>query len=85
MQVLAYLMGRPVWASPALPGAVHDVTAARTVGLIDTLTGVGVMTFADNGYKERAADPPPFKGHRPWLSRAQKDVQPLPRPHPGNR
>jgi len=28
-------VGRPVWASPALPGAVHDLTAARTHGIIE--------------------------------------------------
>jgi hypothetical protein len=30
VQVLADPAGRLVWASPALPGAVHDLTAART-------------------------------------------------------
>ncbi|WP_435874876.1 transposase family protein [Nonomuraea dietziae] len=42
--------GRRLWASPALPGAVHDVSAARAVGLIDALTVAGVKTFADKGY-----------------------------------
>ncbi len=39
VQVLADAAGRLVWASPALPGAVHDLTAARTHGLIDALPG----------------------------------------------
>jgi hypothetical protein len=47
VQVLADAAGRLVWASPALPGAVHDLTAARTHGLIEALTSGGVMTFAD--------------------------------------
>ncbi|ETK33066.1 transposase IS493 [Microbispora sp. ATCC PTA-5024] len=51
VQVLGDPAGRLVWASPALPGAVHDLTAARTVGLIDALTGADVMTFADKGYQ----------------------------------
>ncbi|GLW22828.1 hypothetical protein Mame01_28710 [Microbispora amethystogenes] len=38
VQVLADPAGRLVWASPALPGAVHDLTAARTVGLINAPT-----------------------------------------------
>ena len=70
-------MGRLVWASPALPGAVHDVTAARTVGLIDVLTRAGVKTFADKGYQGAGGTVRrPFKRHRhrPWLSRVQRDV-----------
>jgi hypothetical protein len=35
VQVLADPLGRLVWASPALPGAVHDVRAAREHGIID--------------------------------------------------
>ncbi|GAA3115730.1 hypothetical protein GCM10010466_03520 [Planomonospora alba] len=38
---LADPAGRLVWASPALPGAVHDLTAARRAGLVDALTGAG--------------------------------------------
>jgi hypothetical protein len=58
VQLLTDPVGRLVWASPALPGAVHDITAARTVGLIDALTGAGVKTFADktsDGRKSQAA------------------------------
>jgi hypothetical protein len=51
VQVIADPAGRLVWASPALPGAVHDLTAARTVGLIDALTTADVLTFADRGYQ----------------------------------
>lgn len=77
VQVLADPAGRLVWASPALPGAVHDLTAARHHGLIDALTSANIMTFADKGYQ--GADRPirtPFKRHhrRPRLSRRQKAV-----------
>ncbi|WP_347876999.1 transposase family protein [Micromonospora sp. KC606] len=47
VQVVADPAGRLVWVSPALPGAVHDLTAERTVGLVDALTSGNVMTFAD--------------------------------------
>lgn len=47
VQVLADSAGRLVWASPALPGAVHDLSAARTHALIDALTDARVMTVAD--------------------------------------
>jgi hypothetical protein len=77
VQVLGDPAGRLVWASPALPGAVHDLTAARTVGLIDALTGADVMTFADKGYQGAGGTiRTPFKRHRhrPRLSRSQKAV-----------
>jgi hypothetical protein len=35
VRVIADPAGRLVWASPALPGAVRDLTAARTHGLLD--------------------------------------------------
>ncbi len=57
--------------------AVHDLTAARTVGLIDALTGIGVKTFADKGYQGAGGTiRTPFKRyrHRPLLSRGQLDV-----------
>jgi hypothetical protein len=77
VQVLADPAGRLVWASPALPGSTHDLTAARTAGLIDALTTAKVMVFADKGYQGAAGTiRTPFKRHRhrPRLSRAQKDV-----------
>ncbi|GII54833.1 hypothetical protein Pth03_32220 [Planotetraspora thailandica] len=77
VQVVADPVGRLVWASPALPGGTHDLTAARTVGLIDALTSGNVKTFADKGYQGAGGTIRiPFKRHRhrPWLSRAQKEV-----------
>ena len=38
VQVLTDPFGQLIWASPALPGAVHDIKAARTHGIIDALT-----------------------------------------------
>ncbi|TYB62863.1 transposase family protein, partial [Microbispora tritici] len=76
VQVLADPAGRLVWASPALPGAVHDLSAAWIVGLIDALTANGVLTFADKGYQGAGGTVrTPFKRHwhRPRLSRGQKD------------
>jgi hypothetical protein len=37
VQVLTDPSGRLLWASPALPGAVHDIRAAREHGIIDAL------------------------------------------------
>jgi hypothetical protein len=77
VQVLADAAGRLVWASPALPGATHDLTAARDHGLIDALSSANVMTFADKGYQGAGGRVfTPFKRHkqRPPLSRRQKEV-----------
>lgn len=50
VQVIDDAVGRLVWASPAMPGSVRDLTAARTHGIINALSRADVMTFADSGY-----------------------------------
>ncbi len=50
-QVLAEPFGQLLWASAALPGAVHDIKAARTHGIIDALTHAGIHRWADKGYR----------------------------------
>ncbi len=77
VQVLADPAGRLIWASPALPGAAHDLTAARAVGLLDMLASDNVATFADKGYQGAGGTiRTPFKRHatRPRLSQGQKAV-----------
>lgn len=77
VQVIADPAGRLIWASAALPGSVHDLTAARTHAIIDALTSVNVMTFADKAYQgARGSIRTPFNRHRyrPKLSRWQKKV-----------
>src|SRR5690606_10526100 len=77
VQVLADPRGNLVWASPALPGAVHDLNAARTHHLTQALTDNQVMTFADKGYQGAGGSiRTPFKRrrHRPPLSVRQREV-----------
>jgi hypothetical protein len=77
VQVIADAAGRLIWASAALPGSVHDLTAARTHAIIDALTSANVTTFADKAYQgARGSIRTPFKRHRfrPKLSRWQKKV-----------
>jgi hypothetical protein len=77
VQVIADPAGRLIWASPALPGAAHDLTAARTHAVIEALTSAKVMTFADKAYQgARGSIRTPFKRHRyrPKLSAWQKKV-----------
>jgi hypothetical protein len=57
VQVLADPSGGLVWASPTLPGAVHDLTAARTPRLVQALTEAGVMVLADKGYQGAGGTP----------------------------
>jgi hypothetical protein len=80
VQVLADPAGRLIWASAALPGARHDMGAAREHGLIDALHAADVRVIADNGYRgsgfavpqrRRPADP---ETGRRRLSRNQREV-----------
>jgi hypothetical protein len=80
VQVLADPAGRLIWASAALPGARHDMGAAREHGLIDALHTAEVRVIADNGYRgsgfavpqrRRPADP---EIGRRRLSRNQREV-----------
>lgn len=49
VQLLADPKGRFLWASPALPEAVHDVRAACEHGIVDALAEAGITCWADKG------------------------------------
>ncbi|MFF5161362.1 IS5 family transposase [Streptomyces sp. NPDC000348] len=51
VQILADPFGRLLWASPPLPGAVHDIRAAREHGIVDALAEAGIPCWADKGYR----------------------------------
>jgi hypothetical protein len=75
VQVLAGPSGQLLWASPALPGAVHDVRAAREHGIIGALAGVGIECWADKGYRGAGGTVRiPYWGRRETLSTGQKAV-----------
>ncbi|GAA1144829.1 transposase family protein [Streptomyces javensis] len=65
VQVLTDPFGRLRWASPALPGSTHDLTAARQHGIIDALVDAGLSCWADKAY-QGAGGPVrvPFRGRR---------------------
>jgi hypothetical protein len=51
VQVIADPTGRPVWISPPLPGARHDMGAAREHGIIGAITHAEVPAVADTAYQ----------------------------------
>lgn len=74
-QVLADPAGRLLWVSPALPGSVHDLTAARTHGIVDALAAADIPCWADKAY--RGAGGPirvPYRGKWHNLSPGQQAV-----------
>src|SRR5512140_2010309 len=50
LQVIASPDGQILWVSGPLPGAVHDLTAARIWGIVRELAASGLVTLADKGY-----------------------------------
>jgi DDE superfamily endonuclease/Helix-turn-helix of DDE superfamily endonuclease len=50
LQVIASPEGEIVWVSGPLPGAVHDLTAARFWGIVRELAACGLIVLADKGY-----------------------------------
>ena len=59
LQVIASPDGDIVWVSGPLPGAVHDLTAARIRGIIAELAACGLVVLGDKGYlgQEHIRDP----------------------------
>jgi hypothetical protein len=83
VQVIADPAGRLIWVSPALPGARHDIAAARDHGLLDALSTGQIRVLADRGYQgagpavtvpQRPRRKDPGTGTYRPLSQNQKDV-----------
>jgi DDE superfamily endonuclease/Helix-turn-helix of DDE superfamily endonuclease len=50
LQVIASPDGDILWVSGPLPGAIHDLTAARIWGILRELAASGLVVLADKGY-----------------------------------
>lgn len=75
VQVLADPLGRLLWASPAKPGAVHDIRAAREHGIITALTSAGIACWADKGYQGAGGTVRvPFRGRWETLSTNKQEA-----------
>jgi hypothetical protein len=56
LQAISAPDGEILWVSGPLPGAAHDLTAARIWGIVGELAAAGLITLADKGY-HGAGDP----------------------------
>ncbi|WP_306320353.1 MULTISPECIES: IS5 family transposase [unclassified Streptomyces] len=75
VQVVSDPLGRLLWASPALPGAVHDVRAAREHGIVDALAAADVAAWADKAYRGAGGTVrTPYWGKWETLSAGQQAV-----------
>ena len=50
LQVISSPDGEILWVSGPLPGATHDLTAARIWGIVRELEAAGLITLADKAY-----------------------------------
>ncbi len=67
LQVIASPHGDIVWVSGPLPGAVHDLTAARIWGIVRELAACGLVVLGDKGYLgEDCIRTPPKRCSPPW-------------------
>ena len=72
LQVIATPDGDIVWVSGPLPGAVHDLTAARIWGILRELAAAGLVVLADKGYQGSTHAKIPYKGRN--KPQSQKDA-----------
>lgn len=76
VQILTDPFGRLLWASPALPGSTHDLTAARQHEIIEALTKAS-SDVGQTRLTKASADP-----LRTVSRVAPKAVEALPQHHP---
>jgi hypothetical protein len=62
LQVIADPDGDIVWVSGPLPGAVHDLTAARIWGIVRALAASGLVVLGDQGYLGEDDIRTPYRG-----------------------
>jgi hypothetical protein len=72
LQVIASPDGDIVWVSGPLPGAVHDLTAARIRGIIAELAACGLLALGDKGCLGEEHIRTPYRGRNKPAS--QKDA-----------
>jgi hypothetical protein len=78
LPVIAAPGGEIVWVSGPLPGAVHDLNAARIWGIVRELAASGLIVLADKGY-HGAGDSRPHPLPGPEQAGITPGRQPCPR------
>ena len=68
LQVISAPDGEILWVSGPLPGAVHDLTAARIWGIIRELEAAGLIVLADGQDQPGGGRVPGPKVAQSWLS-----------------
>ena len=77
LQVIASPHGDIVWVSGPLPGAVHDLTAARIWGIIRELAACGLVVLGDKGYLGEDDIRTPYRGrNKPASQRTPTGLMP---------
>jgi hypothetical protein len=71
LQVIASPGGGIVWVSGPLPGAVHDLTAARIWGITAQLAACGLVVLGDKGYLGEDDIRTPYRGRNKPTSQKQ--------------
>jgi hypothetical protein len=75
VQVIADPAGRLLWASAALPGAVHDISAARAHGIVGALAQADILCWAGKAYQGAGGTVRvPYRGRWEKLSAGQQAV-----------
>jgi hypothetical protein len=74
VQVIAGPDGTILWTSGAMPGKIHDLTAARVWGILRELEKAGILVLADKAYQgaEATVVITPYKGRN--KPESQKDA-----------
>jgi hypothetical protein len=72
LQVIAGPDGEILWVSGPLPGAVHDLTAARIWGIIAELAASGLIVLGDKGYLGEDCIRTPYRGRN--MPASQKEA-----------
>ena len=81
LQVIASPDGDIVWVSGPLPGAVHDLTAARIWGIVRALAASGLVVLGDKGYIGQDAIRTPHRGrNKPASQKEANRAHARPRP-----
>jgi DDE superfamily endonuclease/Helix-turn-helix of DDE superfamily endonuclease len=71
LQVIGSPGGDIVWVSGPLPGAVHDLTAARIWGIVRELAACGLVVLGDKGYLGEDGIRTPYRGRNKPVSQKE--------------